>query len=186
MSTPEVLSYLALSDGAALEVEEYFTGTLRRRLRYPLPSARSPEGFAGIATRSITRSGLCVDIDPIHVHHLMFNDVTIADVARACGVPYVVTLHDYYLLCPTYTMLDEAGNPCMECRTGIPGPVAARCMERACQPETTLTAYQAESSAFLEGARELFVSNSSVAAVSERFPQLRVLDSCHRAWTLAS
>ena len=86
MSTPEVLSYLALSDGAALEVEEYFAGTLRRRLRYPLPARtiagrlrthRYAEAFTAICTS--------LDIDLIHVHHLMFNDVTIADVARALG-----------------------------------------------------------------------------------------------------
>ena len=58
--------------------------------------------------------GLCADIltlSPhfVHIHHLIDLEDGIDRFLIASGIPYYVTLHDYFYLCPRVTLLDDGG-----------------------------------------------------------------------------
>lgn len=184
---PSVLSYVLLSDGRTLDIDEYYAGHRLRTLRFPLPVVIGPYGpLRSSAYRdALTAIGWTLEVDLIHVHHLMYNALDIADVAATLGIPYVMTLHDYHTLCPMYTLLAPDGLPCGAC-TGSPhGRSAEACMKQAGQPPSYLAEYQAEMRRFLGGAAQLFVP--SVCAreiVGARFPEvmpaLSVIEHGHR------
>lgn len=56
--------------------------------------------------------------DVIHAHNIYGGLTTsVLDVAKSQGVPVVMTLHDYKLVCPSYLMLSN-GEPCLRCLGG--------------------------------------------------------------------
>jgi glycosyltransferase involved in cell wall biosynthesis len=59
--------------------------------------------------------------DVVHIHHLMFTSLNLPMIAKARGIPVVMTLHDFFLICPRggQLMLAE-GSVC-------PGPSEERC-----------------------------------------------------------
>ncbi|MBD2774700.1 glycosyltransferase [Iningainema tapete] len=51
----------------------------------------------------------------IHIHHLI--GIPIADIISAIkqvNIPYVISLHDYYLICPSYNLIDYKEKFCFE------------------------------------------------------------------------
>lgn len=49
----------------------------------------------------------------IHVHHCIGHPIlSLKQVLRDCSVPYVISLHDYYLICPSYNLLDYTKQFC--------------------------------------------------------------------------
>ena len=182
----DVSSYVLMSDGQSLRLDEYDRGKRIRRMEFPLLVPVKP---GELHTRDYDKafSTICwvLQIDLIHVHHLMNNDVAIADVANSLGIPYVVTLHDFYALCPTYTLLDPNDRVCDECSTGRCGPVAEACMKRLGKASSFLLEYQELTRAFLAGAKALLVPNMTVKQVfARRFPELsdaiHVIEHGHR------
>lgn len=70
--------------------------------------------------------------DLIHAHNI-YHQLTPAILApaRARGIPVLLTLHDYKLACPVYTLL-RAGRPCEECLGRWPLPLLRhRCKDGA-------------------------------------------------------
>lgn len=64
----------------------------------------------------------------VHAHNIYSGLTTaVLDAARRAGLPSVVTLHDYKLVCPAYTML-SGGRPCTDCV----GHGFSRCVARRC------------------------------------------------------
>jgi GT2 family glycosyltransferase/glycosyltransferase involved in cell wall biosynthesis len=63
-----------------------------------------------------------LDLAPgfIHVQHLLDLPDGIGEFVRDCGIPYAVTLHDFFYGCPKVTLIDEGGEYC-----GMPPP--AKC-----------------------------------------------------------
>jgi glycosyltransferase involved in cell wall biosynthesis len=62
------------------------------------------------------------DIDVLHVRHLIGHTFDLPVVARALRIPVVLSLHDYYLACPTIHLLDEREVFCGGSCTPGPGP----------------------------------------------------------------
>jgi hypothetical protein len=60
--------------------------------------------------------------DVVHVHEIAGLPSSVLEVARRLGVPTVVTLQDYFFLCPTFKLLDAAGRVCPR------GEVGAECV----------------------------------------------------------
>ena len=52
--------------------------------------------------------------DVLHVQELLGLPSSILDLARAADVPVVMTLQDYFPLCPTLRLLDADGNRCLD------------------------------------------------------------------------
>ncbi|OAS17515.1 hypothetical protein A5481_27360 [Methylobacterium platani] len=51
-------------------------------------------------------------IDLVHVHHLLGLPLSLPAVARAHGVPVVMQLHDFFLVCSRFTLLNQHGAFC--------------------------------------------------------------------------
>jgi glycosyltransferase involved in cell wall biosynthesis len=56
--------------------------------------------------------------DVVHVHELAGLPWSLLDVARGAGVPTVVTLQDYFALCPSFKLLDSQGHVCLRRQVG--------------------------------------------------------------------
>lgn len=56
------------------------------------------------------------EIDLVHIHHLFRHSFDIVNVAKDLGIPSMITLHDFYLACPTVTFLDTNGVYCVNTR----------------------------------------------------------------------
>ncbi len=52
------------------------------------------------------------EFDVAHVHHLTGMSTGLLDVLRAHGIPSVLTLHDYWLMCPRGQMWRDSGEVC--------------------------------------------------------------------------
>ncbi|TNC12758.1 glycosyltransferase [Methylobacterium terricola] len=52
------------------------------------------------------------DIDLVHFQHLLGMPLSLPLIARACGVPSLYTLHDFYLVCSQFNLLDHRGRYC--------------------------------------------------------------------------
>ncbi|WP_449410378.1 glycosyltransferase family protein [Methylobacterium komagatae] len=51
-------------------------------------------------------------VDLVHIHHLLHWPLSLPLIARACGVPVVYHLHDHYLICERWLLLDHNGRFC--------------------------------------------------------------------------
>jgi glycosyltransferase involved in cell wall biosynthesis len=60
-------------------------------------------------------------VEVIHVRHLVKHTLDVAELAKSFDVPLVMSLHDYYLVCPTIHLLDEKDNFCGGICTETPG-----------------------------------------------------------------
>ena len=66
--------------------------------------------------RGFNRFLEATDCDIVHAHNIYGGLTTsILDIAQKKGVPVVMTLHDYKLICPAYLMLNR-GSVCEDCR----------------------------------------------------------------------
>ncbi|MEA4853359.1 MAG: glycosyltransferase [Christensenella sp.] len=51
-------------------------------------------------------------ISCVHIHHLMHQTCDIVSVCEELNIPYYITLHDFYMLCPNYTLQPRSGCVC--------------------------------------------------------------------------
>ncbi len=73
-----------------------------------------------------------VDIDIAHIH-LIYHHISpsILPMLKERGIPVVMTLHDYKLICPNYLLYTE-GKPCERCRGGrYYNAVLHRCLKNS-------------------------------------------------------
>lgn len=52
------------------------------------------------------------NIDIIHIMHLINHSFDLPQVAEKLNIPVILSIHDYYYLCPFYTLLDENNKYC--------------------------------------------------------------------------
>lgn len=51
-------------------------------------------------------------IDFVHIMHLINHSFDLPQVANKLGIPIILSIHDFYFLCPFYTLLDENNQYC--------------------------------------------------------------------------
>ena len=51
-------------------------------------------------------------IDLVHIRHLINHSFDLPQVAKKLGIPVVLSMHDFYFICPFYVLLDENNNYC--------------------------------------------------------------------------
>jgi GT2 family glycosyltransferase/glycosyltransferase involved in cell wall biosynthesis len=119
--------------------------------------------------------------DFVHVHHLLDTEAEMAELIAGSGLPYQVTLHDYFYACPRVTLLDESHRHC-----GLPEPSKCdRCIARggahpmldpSFGPLTAEVArWRAAWRGFLAGASRRIAPSADTAALYLRaFPELSV------------
>ena len=52
------------------------------------------------------------NIDIIHIRHLINHSFDIVEIAKQLHIPIVLSMHDFYFICPFFTLLDENNNYC--------------------------------------------------------------------------
>lgn len=90
-------------------------GVLVSRLDVPPPEQRERYRATYCDPRIrnwLTNLLLVHRFDVIHLHSGYLTGGAVLASARACGVPVVVTLHDYWFICPRITLLHPDGSVC--------------------------------------------------------------------------
>lgn len=57
--------------------------------------------------------------DVVHLHSVQWMSASLADACRARGIPYVITVHDSWWLCPRQFMVREDGQYCHQSRIDL-------------------------------------------------------------------
>lgn len=94
--------------------------------------------------------------DVVHVQEMLGLPSSLFEVARSHGVPTLMTIEDYGLLCPTLKLFDADGNNCKRIR---PGEMCAVCCRRAPHTQQGLvdSTMFYEETRFLEASRLKYV-----------------------------
>jgi GT2 family glycosyltransferase/glycosyltransferase involved in cell wall biosynthesis len=198
-----VLVTLALGGGVGRHVEDA-AARLQAAGMLVLLLSRAPDG-PGLQLRAWADAGQALVYPPgpeaavqamsdivalrprfLHVHHLLDLDGRMAELVAGSGIPYQVTLHDFFYACPRVTLLDESARYC-----GLPDAAkCTRCIARggthpAVHPSMQRWAEDVERwrlrwAGFLGGAaRILAPSADTVGHYARIFPELPIAVQAH-------
>ena len=105
--------YLLTSDTRALELWRTEADGTELVERWVLPERIRPEQFTQPAYRAAVADILTRHaIDLVHIRVLLAHTFDLPSVARALDIPVVLSFHDYFLVCPTFHLLDESNRFC--------------------------------------------------------------------------
>jgi len=106
-------------------------------------------------------------ITNVHVHHLIGLNAVAPDFIRkgcqAAQIPYDVTIHDYFPICPRINMINSRGYYCTD--TKIPNE-CSRCIKTGTRPaggDVSIWDWRDRYERFLQKARCVFVPNADVS-----------------------
>ena len=118
-----------------------------------------------------------IGVDRVHFHHVHDLPREVLALAAALGVPYDVTLHDYFPVCPRYHL---SPGPDRACAVDEPRG-CERCLERApAQWGLGLGEWRDLFRGFLAGAERVIAPSHDVAARMQRhFPRVAFLQWPH-------
>lgn len=177
LALPRVV--IAYPESQAIVVAEVLSGDLagasRFRFRLHSPLARRCHEHAELEQRfgEILRA---FGVGHVHVHHLLGWPLSLRRVLRRSEVPYSLTLHDFYAVCPSPNLLDvatstsccpercrdrEATRECLAAlyrETGEPLPV---------DPVRFASEHRAHFRKWLAGARQVWFPSASTRAIVE-------------------
>lgn len=116
-----------------------------------------------------------LNIRSVHIHHVINHVDAVWKIAERLGVPYDVTIHDYYWVCPRVTLIDDSGQYCGE-------PSASSCNRcvamSGCYDNVqdsydelggTVSAWRRHHGALLAGARTVLVPSGDVLERMKRY-----------------
>jgi len=102
--------YALWCDRNVIEVLQADGTGYRTLQRYPLTE---PVRFATHVSGEyddIVRSVLADwGIDLLHIRHLAWHSLNLVEVARSLDIPAIYSFHDFYSVCPSFTLVDEEG-----------------------------------------------------------------------------
>lgn len=102
----------------------------------------------------------------LHFHHVHGLPGAVLDLPRVAGLPYDVTLHDYFPICPQYQLITETGRYCGEPdRAGCTACLA----KRPAQWPLDIVGWRDAFSALLLGAARVIAPSNDVAARVGRY-----------------
>lgn len=105
--------YLLTSDTNVLELSRVDAEGTEVLEQWLLPERLSPEQFTDRVYRA-TLAGILTRhaIDVVHIRVLLAHTFDVPSVARALDIPVILSFHDYFLVCPTFHLLDESNRFC--------------------------------------------------------------------------
>lgn len=104
--------FVMARDGVFLRLTAYADGRTLS-LKYPIGPRPAFQQFGSERCAKLIRSILLAfSIDLVHVHQVKDISFDVFHVAKALGLPLVVTLHDFYYICPTVTLLQNGDTYC--------------------------------------------------------------------------
>ncbi|MGH7897913.1 MAG: glycosyltransferase, partial [Candidatus Binatia bacterium] len=102
---------VAYREASVLVVKEYRCGVEVQSTNFTPPTASE------IESRDWCRRLLGqLRVEVIHIEHLLNQSTAIVNAASDLGIPIVFVWEDYYLICPNYNLLNDAGKFCDWCR----------------------------------------------------------------------
>lgn len=118
--SPSFHGYLYYPDSRSADRTRMVLRSRDNRWSFPLSNPLSPYAYFDIErehqfARILERHR----IDVVHFMHFMHHPMSLLDVARRHGAATVVTLHDYFVVCPRFNLLDAAGKFCWTTRPPI-------------------------------------------------------------------
>jgi GT2 family glycosyltransferase/glycosyltransferase involved in cell wall biosynthesis len=174
LTLPRVV--VAVPDGAAIQVTEVCGGRLDAAVRYRFPLARPVERFmteradVDAALRTIVR---LFGVAAAHVHHLLFWPTRAWRTLRALGVPFAVSVHDFFSVCPSLNLIDVGTERlCCAAPEGPPADPSA-CLRHLCDklgiappadPGAFVAEHRAELGACLAAAQTVVLPSESARA----------------------
>lgn len=105
--------FLLVSNGKVLRLVRYDGSSHEEVDRWVLATPIEVQDVTNREYRAIVgRILVGLDIDVLHIRHLIGHTFEAAEVARGLGVPVALSFHDFYYVCPTVQLLDERGKFC--------------------------------------------------------------------------
>jgi len=97
-------------------------------------------------TEAITQLKALIKLEKPDIAHLhIFQSrlsTPIIDVLKNAGIPIVMTVHEYKIICPVYTCLDGNGNICEDCAGGNYMPAIQKKCNQQSYIQSALSAYE--------------------------------------------
>ena len=114
--------YLLSGEDNSLILYEYSNNDFRLIKKYPrsykINNETSPKKWSAKEFHSSWLSYIYFDIltkydiDLIHIMHLINHSFDLPTIAKKLDIPIILSIHDFYFLCPFYTLLDENKKYC--------------------------------------------------------------------------
>lgn len=152
------------ANGLSIKTLAPFSG-----LEIALPSNMALDDLADLLRR--------FGVSRLHVHSLLHQPIDAPRFIRTTGLPYDVTIHDYFFVCPFLFLMSERGTYC-----GEPDAQGCNeCLDRRHMFETnTIEAWRGAHKLLLDGAeRVLCPSMDVMRRLSGYFPQARLVLASH-------
>ncbi len=113
-----------------------------------------------------------INVDLVHIHHLMHHYFDIVDLIKEKNIPYVITLHDFYMVCPTFALLENNKKYCGD----NPNCDCTKCLKETRNIETNIIPRWRELTySVLKDAKEIFVpSKSTKEIVNQYFKDIEI------------
>lgn len=91
-----------------------YRGQEATRLTFPIGPAPAFQRYTDRRLKGLFRLILSAfRIDWVHIHHVLGLSLDLFDCAHEMKIPVVASLHDYFYICPTITLLDQHGHFCV-------------------------------------------------------------------------
>lgn len=74
-------------------------------------------------------------IELVHIRHLAYHSLGLPGVCASLALPTIYSFHDYYTLCPSVKLIDEAGQFCAGRCTHTPGPCRSELWDQSEMPD---------------------------------------------------
>lgn len=114
-----------------------------------------------------------INVDFVHIHHMMRHYFDIIDIIKEKNIPYVVTLHDLYMICPTFNMLEKDEEYCGE----NPNCDCTSCLKITKNMETNIIPKWRELAySVLKDAKKVITPTESTKVIAQKyFPNLDMM-----------
>jgi GT2 family glycosyltransferase/glycosyltransferase involved in cell wall biosynthesis/SAM-dependent methyltransferase len=105
---PSYVGYVLTSNSRMMRLWRYVEGDMVEIEQWEFEQPIQPADISRDDYRRIVASVLVdYDIELVHIRHLLSHTFDIPSVARALGIPVVLSFHDFYYVCPTIHLLDN-------------------------------------------------------------------------------
>ncbi len=170
------IHYIFISKEKYILVEKWKSGSCASKMMFKI--RRDYYNYASLTSQNDYKTilNLCIQlfsISLIHIHHLI-NNSEIIEVLAKLDIPYILTLHDYYSVCPSIFLLDSDFRYCSNCTSEIKDRGYELCMKHIGLNKYSLEIHQSLMRQVLTSARRIIVPNATmVDTIIKVYPEIR-------------
>lgn len=119
----------------------------------------------------LTRIFILFNIDLIHIHHTIAQTFDVAYAAKKLNIPYIVSLHDYYWICPSFNLISCENEFCYGIKENEYCGICL--LNKLKLNENILGIWRERALEVLSGSQTLVVPSSSTMGIYARvYPEL--------------